>query len=126
MISDLKLNCFDTTFSTAAQVVTAEEGIWVREERKRQSRRIGKLKKGRVLGRVTWENLGICDLDNLYLCGEDELMNITVILFVTGTRFQEVERARSCIRFKKIEGSGPEEGYVWYYAGNNSATCNFH
>lgn len=34
-----------------------------------------------------------------------------------GARFQEVERARSCIRFKKIEGSGPDEGFVWYYKG---------
>lgn len=66
-------------------VVTAEEGIWVRGERQRQSRRIGKLEKG--------------------------------------TRFQEVERARSCIRFKKIEGNGPDEGYVWYYRGGQKTAA---
>ncbi|CAJ1401902.1 unnamed protein product [Effrenium voratum] len=60
-------------------VVTSEEGLWVREENQRASKRIGKLEKG--------------------------------------ARFQEVERARSCIRFKKLEGSGPEEGFVWYYKG---------
>ncbi|CAJ1332561.1 unnamed protein product [Effrenium voratum] len=60
-------------------VVASEEGLWVREENQRASKRIGKLEKG--------------------------------------ARFQEVERARSCIRFKKLEGSGPEEGFVWYYKG---------
>jgi len=60
-------------------VVIAEDGIAVRDERKRQSRRIGKLGKG--------------------------------------TRFQEVERARHCIKFKKIQGDGPDEGFVWYYKG---------
>lgn len=66
-------------------VVTAEEGIFVREENKRQSKRIGKLEKG--------------------------------------ARFQEVERARSCIRFKKIEGSGPDEGFVWYYKGGKKTAA---
>ena len=64
-------------------MVTSEEGVWVREERKRQSRRIGKLPKG--------------------------------------ARFQEVERARTCIRFKKLSGDGPEEGFLWYYQGGKKA-----
>eukprot|EP00435_Cladocopium_sp_Y103_P013571 s4711_g3.t1 len=69
-------------------VVTAEEGIYVREENKRQSRRVGRLQKG--------------------------------------ARFQEVERARNCIRFKKIEGSGPDEGFVWRKedGGERDATEN--
>lgn len=33
----------------------------------------------------------------------------------SGSSFQEVERSSSWIKFKKLEGEGPDEGYLFYY-----------
>ncbi|CAK9031541.1 unnamed protein product, partial [Durusdinium trenchii] len=33
----------------------------------------------------------------------------------SGARFEEVERSFSWIKFKKLEGDGPDEGYLFYY-----------
>lgn len=60
---------------------------------------------------------------NLYLCKTEHCC--VVLLVDAGTRFQEVERARHCIKFKKIEGDGPDEGFVWYYKGRDVGNLQF-
>ena len=109
-----------------AQVVIAEDGIAVRDERKRQSRRIGKLGKGRAGLLEKPVRLYVGYSVNLYTFARlSRFLNIVSFCWKAGTRFQEVERARHCIKFKKIQGDGPDEGFVWYYKGRDVGNLQF-